>query len=333
MVAVEPKLRSPAPARRRGRAEPERGGGPPRGRARRLRARIDWMPYWLLFPSLVLIAVLLGYPLVRLVETSFQAYGLSQLFSHKTVWNGVTNYRIILTSGAFWDSVLRSVLFTGACVGGTMGVGMGVALLLRRVNKVVRGAVSIAMVLAWALPPISAAIVWQWLFANQYGVVDWLLTALHLGTFQNFDWTGSNPLLAFVVLTMMIVWQAVPFVALSLYAGISQVPQELYEAARVDGASGWEEFRRVTVPLLSPIIGLLVILSTIWDFNVFTQIWVLTQGGPNGGTETIGVYSYVEAFIATQYGLGAAISVASMVLVAIMSFYYVRVLIRSGEVR
>jgi N,N'-diacetylchitobiose transport system permease protein len=290
------------------------------------------MPYWLLLPSIVLVAVLLGYPLVRLVETSFQEYNLFQLFSHTTKWNGVANYSAILSSGSFWDSVLRTVLFTGACVGTTILVGMGVALVLERVGRTVRTAVSVAMVLAWAMPPISAAIVWQWLFANQFGVVDWLLTVLHLGHLSNLDWTGTNPLLAFVVITLMIVWQAIPFVALSLYAGLSQVPPELYEAARMDGARGRDVFAEVTLPLLKPILGLLTILSIIWDFNVFTQIYVLTQGGPNGGTETIGVWSYLQAFAANQFGLGAAASVIAMALVAVMSFYYVRSLVRSGEV-
>lgn len=341
MIAVEPGPSSAIPARRRRRSSGPGGtngasgtdGAAAPNLLRRVHARFDWLPYWLLLPSIVLIVLLLGYPIVRLVETSFQEYNLFQLFSHTTKWNGVSNYSAILSSGSFWDSVLRTVLFTGACVGATLLVGIGVALLLTRINKVVRLAVSIAMVLAWAMPPISAAIVWQWLFANQYGVVDWILSSLHLGHLQNLDWTGTNPLLAFVVITMMIVWQAIPFVALSLYAGLMQVPAELYEAAKVDGAGGWDVFRRITAPLLAPIIGLLTILSIIWDFNVFTQIWVLTQGGPNGGTETIGVWSYVQAFTANQFGLGAAASVVSMVLVAIMSFYYVRNLIRSGEVR
>lgn len=326
MIAVGSKgATGPLSTRRRSRAP-----GP--NLARRLHRRVEWMPYWLLFPSIVLIAVLLGYPLVRLVETSFQQYGLSELFSHRTVWNGVTNYSSILQSSSFWDSVLRTVVFTAACVGLTIVCGMAVALLLTRLHRLVRSALSVAMVLAWAMPPISAAIVWQWLFANQFGVVDWLLSALGLGHLANLDWTGTSPLRAFSVITMMIVWQAIPFVALSLYAGLAQVPGELFEAARVDGASPAEIFRRITLPLLRPILGLLTILSIIWDFNVFTQIWVLTEGGPNGGTETIGVWSYVEAFTGNQFGLGAAASVVAMVLVAVLSFYYVRSLVRSGEV-
>lgn len=331
MIAVgsEEAVRT-TPTRRQRRARGEPGH---KGVMRRLHAKVDWLPYWLLAPSIVFIVVLLGYPVVRLFETSFQEYNLFQLFSHTTKWNGIANYRAILTSGSFWDSVLRTVVFTAACVGFTIVIGMGVALLLTRINKVVRMAVSIAMVLAWAMPPVSAAIVWQWLFANQFGVVDWILTELHFGHLQNLDWTGTSPFLAFCVITMMIVWQAIPFVALSLYAGLTQVPQELYEAARVDGGSGLAVFRSITMPLLAPILGLLTILSIIWDFNVFTQIWVLTLGGPNGGTETIGVWSYVQAFTANQFGLGAAASVISMILVGIASFYYVRNLVRTGEVR
>jgi N,N'-diacetylchitobiose transport system permease protein len=325
MIAAEPGLRTTTPARRR-----RRGGSP--GPLRRLHRHVDWLPYWLLAPSIALSAILLGYPIVRLVETSFQEYNLFQLLSHTTKWNGVANYRTIFTSSSFWDAVLRTALFTATCVGGTMLIGTAVALMLARLGKAMRTFVSIAMVLAWAMPPVSAAIVWQWLFADQFGVVDWLLGALHLGNFSNFDWTGQNALLAFLVITMMIVWQAIPFVALSLYAGLVQIPSDMYESARVDGAGTWAIFRWVTMPLLRPVFGLLVILSIIWDFNVFTQIWVLTQGGPNGGTETIGVWSYVEAFAANQFGLGAAASVVSMLLVGVMSFYYVRSLIRSGEI-
>jgi N,N'-diacetylchitobiose transport system permease protein len=327
MTAVGPELVSTTPVRRPIRVRP------PGGRLARIRHRFNWMPLWLLLPSIVLMVLILGYPLVRLVETSFQFYDLTQLFSHKTIWNGVTNYSTILSSSSFWYSVERSLLFTAACVGGTIFVGMGIALLLGRVNRVVRTALSIAMVLAWALPPISAALVWQWLFANQFGVIDWILSELHLGNFQNFDWFGTSPLRAFAVITMMIIWQAVPFVALSLYAGLSQVPRELYEAARVDGASPWGVFRQVTLPLIAPILGLLTTLSIIWDFNVFAQIWVLTMGGPNGGTETIGVWSYVYAFEQNQFGLGAAASVIAMVLVAVMCFYYVRNLVKTGEMQ
>src|SRR5579871_410375 len=287
MIAAELESPLSTPARRR-RRSPSRPGAPEdeseAGMLRRLHQRIDWLPYWLLLPSIALTIALLGYPIVRLVETSFQKYGLFELINHKTTWIGAQNYTSIFSSSSFWQAVLRTVLFTAACVGGTMVLGTVVALALKRLGRTMRTVVSVVMVLAWAMPPVSAAIVWQWLFANEFGVVDWILTELHLGNLTNFDWTGRSPLIAFCVITMMIVWQAIPFVALSLYAGLVQIPSELYESARVDGAGGFSIWRSVTLPLLAPIFGLLTILSIIWDFNVFTQIYVLTQGGPNNGT-------------------------------------------------
>ncbi len=297
-----------------------------------MRRRFQWLPLWLMLPSVVIVLVIVGYPLVDLFETSFQRYGLFQLFDHKPTWDGLANYDQILTNSAFWVAVERTVLFTLACVGGTMVIGMLVALMLTRLGRAMRGAVSIVMVLAWAMPPVSAVIVWQWLFANQFGVVDWILTALHLGNFSNLDWFGVSSFRAWFVITLMVIWQAVPFVALSLYAGLSQVPRELYEAARVDGAGALVVFKSITMRMLRPIISLLVILSVIWDFNLFTQIWVMTSGGPNGGTTTIGIWSYEEAFVSSNFGLGAAASVIAMVLVGIMSFYYIRHLIGTGEV-
>jgi N,N'-diacetylchitobiose transport system permease protein len=121
-------------------------------------------------------------------------------------------------------------------------------------------------------------------------------------------------------------------VSITLSAGLTQVPSELYEAARIDGAGAWPVFRYVTLPIIRPVIAFLAILSTIWDFTVFNQIWVLTGGGPNGGTTTLGIWTYTQSFVSNQYGRGAAIAVLSVVLVGFMTAWYVRKLVRAGEV-
>jgi N,N'-diacetylchitobiose transport system permease protein len=286
----------------------------------------------MVLPAVAIFATVLGYPLVRLVELSLQRYGLRELFTRTTHWVGLSNYAAVLGDRFFWTIVARTVAFTAANVVLTIVVGMLVALLLARLGRVMRTAVSTAMVLAWAMPSVTAAIVWQWLFETQYGVVNWLLTQTRLGSFTNTDWFGRSALLAFTVITLMIVWQAVPFVALSLYAGLTQVPIELYEAVKVDGAGAWMTFRSITLPILRPILLLLAILSTIWDFNVFNQIWVMTQGGPNQGTVILGIWSWIQAFAASQFGAGSAIAVVSVALLAALSAYYVRQLVRAGEV-
>jgi N,N'-diacetylchitobiose transport system permease protein len=286
----------------------------------------------MVMPAVVIFAAVLGYPLLRLVELSLQHFGLRELFTRTTHWVGLSNYAAVLGDRFFWTVVARTVAFTAANVVLTIVVGMLVALLLARLGRVMRTVVSIAMVLAWAMPSITAAIVWQWLFETEYGVVNWLLTQTRLGSFTNTDWFGRSALLAFTVITLMIVWQAVPFVALSLYAGLTQVPIELYEAVEVDGAGPWMTFRSITLPILRPILLLLAILSTIWDFNVFNQIWVMTQGGPNQGTVILGIWSWIQAFAASQFGAGSAIAVISVALLAALSAYYVRQLVQAGEV-
>jgi N,N'-diacetylchitobiose transport system permease protein len=229
--------------------------------------------------------------------------------------------------------LLRTVIFTIANVGLTLMVGLLVALGMARVGKVLRTAVGAGMVCAWVMPSVTSPIVFQWLFQPQFGVANWVLTKLGIGHFTNTNWFASSPLMAFSIITIMIVWQAIPFVAITLSAGLTQVPEELYEAARLDGARGWAVFRHVTFPIIKPIVILLGILSTIWDFTVFNQIWVMVQGTPvQQGTETLGIWTYVESFSDNQYGRGSAIAVVSVLLVGLLTAWYVRKLVRAGEV-
>jgi N,N'-diacetylchitobiose transport system permease protein len=173
-------------------------------------------------------------------------------------------------------------------------------------------------------------LVWQWLFQPGYGVVNWLLTQVGFGDLTQHDWTTS-PASAFTLVWLLVVWQSVPFVALTLYAGLAQIPRSYYEAAALDGAGPWRVHRTITFPFLQPILGLVTILSVIWDFTVFNQIWILTQGGPNDGTTTLGIWTFTRAFSGNDFGQGAAIAVVSVALLVGMTAVYVRRLVRSGE--
>jgi N,N'-diacetylchitobiose transport system permease protein len=290
-------------------------------------------PYALLVPAAVVLIGVLGYPLYLVIKFSFEKYGLFQLISRKTSWDGLANYTYIFKDAFFWHVLLRTVIFTVANVGLTLIVGLLVALGMARVGKVLRTAVGAGMVCAWVMPSVTSPIVFQWLFQPQFGVANWVLTKLGIGHFTNTNWFAKSPLMAFSIITIMIVWQAIPFVAITLSAGLTQVPEELYEAARLDGARGWAVFRHVTFPMIKPIVILLGILSTIWDFTVFNQIWVMVQGTPvQQGTETLGIWTYVESFSDNQYGRGSAIAVVSVLLVGLLTAWYVRKLVRAGEV-
>lgn len=295
--------------------------------------RRQLLPLLFLLPTVGLIGFLTIYPLGRLVATSFQNLGAFQLVQHKVVWDGLTNYRTLFTSGGgLGTSILQTVLFVVACVGLTMAIGTGVALLLGRIGKVLRTVVTVCMLFTWAMPTSAAAIVWTWLFQTEYGVANAMLTSLGLN-FTNHNWFGSE-IGAYSIIVANIVWGAVPFVALMMYSALSLVPRDLYEAAAVDGASAATSFRKVTMPIVRPIFVLMTVLSIIWDANVFNQIWYLTQGNAQLlNVVPLGVWQYIEAFSGTQYGLGAAVAVVMILLLVAVTGYYIRIMVRTGQVK
>jgi N,N'-diacetylchitobiose transport system permease protein len=165
----------------------------------------------------------------------------------------------------------------------------------------------------------------------EFGVLNWTLTRLHIVDLVHYNWF-DNPWTGFAVITACVVWGAIPFATITIYAGLSQVPQELVEAAEVDGARAWDVFRRVTFPLVKPIFIIVASLSIIWDFQVFNQVWIMLQARPGPDYYLLGVYSFVESFRLSQYGLGAAIAVVMVLLMLGVSFVYVRQMIRISEI-
>ncbi|GHF96748.1 MULTISPECIES: carbohydrate ABC transporter permease [Amycolatopsis] len=301
-----------------------------KARVRERTRRRSLLPYGLLLPAAALLGLVLGYPLARLVVISLQDYGLRSLFTGKTSFAGGDNYAAVLADPQLLPVLARSVGFCAALVLGTLVIASGVALLLQRLGRRMRTAVTLCLIAAWALPNVASTLVWQWLFQPGYGVVNWLLTRLGFGDLTQHDWTTS-PASAFTLVWLLVVWQSVPFAALTLHAGLSQIPRSYYEAAALDGAGPWRVHRTITVPFLQPILGLVTILSVIWDFTVFNQIWILTQGGPGGGTTTLGIWTFTRAFSRNDFGQGAAIAVVSVVLLVGLTAVYVRRLVRSGE--
>jgi N,N'-diacetylchitobiose transport system permease protein len=213
----------------------------------------------------------------------------------------------------------------------TMVLATLVALLLERLGRRMRLLVQISLVLAWAMPPITATVVWQWLFDTQFGVVNWLLTTLGADGYEGHSWFATG-LSTFSVITLIVVWQAIPFVAITLYAGLTALPGELREAMRVDGAGPWQVFRSLILPLLKPLFMITAFLSIIWDFKVFTQIWLVRQGGPDRSTITLALYAYQEGIATSHFGKAAAISVVMVGLLLLALVAYIRQMLRTQEV-
>jgi len=289
-------------------------------------------PYALLAPAAIVIGAILAYPLYLLVRLSFQKYGLFELVRHKGTWIGVDNYRTIFHDSQFWHVVLRTVVFTAVNVTLTMVLGTAIALLIAQLGRSMRLLLTTGLVLVWATPVVVAVNIWRWMVDYEFGVANWTLTKLHFGNFIHHDWF-ANTWSGFGVITAVIVWGAIPFVTITLYAGLSQVPQELIEAAQIDGARAWNVFREVTLPLLKPIFIILTSLSIIWDFQVFNQVWIMLGERPSPDYYVMGIYAYVTSFRSNEYGLGSAIAVVMVAIMMVATVVYVRQMIKTGEVR
>jgi N,N'-diacetylchitobiose transport system permease protein len=286
------------------------------------------VPYLLVAPVVVAIGAILGYPLYRLATLSFQRYGLPELIQRQGDWIGLDNYRSVLGDSLFWDVLLRTVLFTVANVGLTMVLGTLIALLLVQLSTPVRVLLTTGLVLVWAMPAVVAVQVWYWMTNFQNGVLNHILTQLHVGDFFQHDWYAS-PLSQLSMVTLLIVWGAIPFVAVATYAGLAQVPRELVEAAQMDGAGPFRVFRDVTFPTIRPILLILTSLSIIWDFGVFAQPYLLIGASHmNESNYLMGVYVYIEGYAHSDFGRGAAISVLMLLIVAALSGVYVRRMVR-----
>jgi N,N'-diacetylchitobiose transport system permease protein len=289
-------------------------------------------PYLLLAPAALIVAAVLGYPMYFLTRLSFEQFGLAELITRKGTWVGLDNYSRIFHDHQFWTVLLRTVVFTAVNVGLTMVLGTLIALLLVKLGRFVRLLLISGLVLVWATPVLVAVNIFRWMVDYEFGVLNWTLTKLHFGDFLNKDW-WTNPTTGFAVITATVVWAAIPFVAITVYAGLSQVPAELVEAAEIDGARRWQVFKDITFPLLLPIFVILTSLSIIWDFTVFNQVWLMRGSEPEEDYWLMSVYSFIEAFKLGEYGFGAAIAVVMVCAMFLATFVYLRQMVRTGETR
>jgi len=292
------------------------------------RRRREFAPLYLLLPAGVVLVALTAWPLAQLLIMSFQEFGRAQIFGAAPEFIGFQNYIDVLTDMEFWAVLARSVLFCLVCVAATMLLGVLIAVLMTKLGRGFRNLVSIGLILAWAMPALTASVVWGWMFDTQYGVVNFLLSAAGLD-FEGHSWF-IEPLSFFFVAAIVITWQAIPFVALTTYASLTQVPEDVLEAAALDGATGLQRFRHVVVPQVSGVLLVLLVLQIIWDMRVFAQIYALqTIGGIAAETNTIGVYIYKVSIGNGQLGAGGAISVILVLLMLALSAYYLRTILRT----
>ncbi|MFC0861333.1 carbohydrate ABC transporter permease [Sphaerimonospora cavernae] len=328
-----------------------RGGGPSSAPSRRRRASRGsglpprLIPYVLLGPGLLVIAVLLLYPLYQVAEMSFYDMKLKNVRPNNPVppeFVGLDNYTKVFDSDLFWPSLRNTIFFALAAVVLTIGVGTLVGLLLNRLGRKMSLFVIVGVMAAWATPPVAQGIIWRWLFDADAGAANWVLNLLpdwlsNL-VFGKSDWSGhpwfNDAFSIFLVLTLAVVWASFPFISVSILAGLKSIPSELYEAAKMDGSGVVSTFRKITLPMLRPVYSVLIVLSIIWDFRVFTQLYMLAGGTVNRDAYNLSLWMYAEAFGGTmKMGLGAAIAVVLTGMLLIITFVYVRQIVKTEDVR
>ena len=291
---------------------------PPR-RARPLSQ--TWVAAAMVAPAALVVFLVAAIPLARALWMSLFHIVLTSPGNQPFV--GLGNYLDQLASGNFWEAAGRSLLFTVASTGIELTLGLALAVLMNqplRLRWVLRGLV----ILPWALPGVSNALMWRWIDHAQYGALNALLTQTHLAS-SYINWLG-DPNIAMYMVILADVYKNTPLVALLLLAALQTVPTETVEAARVDGADRLAVFRHITLPLITPVILVALVLRTMDAFKVFDTIWIMTRGGPANSTQTIGIYAYQTAYETFNFGGGAALGYLIALLIMGLAAVYIRLL-------
>lgn len=279
------------------------------------------LAYSLILPAVLALATVVGYPLFRVFWMGF--FDIEPLKHPEPVFVGLGNYARLLHAPDFWESFFRTAYWTLGSVFLQFVIGLTAALILNE-NLRGRGLARTLLLIPWVMPAVIGAFAWRWIYHGQYGILNHWLRTLHLLT-SNVNWLG-NLSTAMTAVVIANTWRGFPFMMVMLLAGLQNIPQELYEAAAVDGASAWQGLRHITLPLLKPVILVVTLLAGIWTFNNFSYIYILTGGGPAGKTDILVTYVYKQGFDYFHFGYAAASSVVLFLIVFAFSLIYARVM-------
>jgi multiple sugar transport system permease protein len=293
-----------------------------RGRSRRRQRTVE-----LLFalPAVAYLLAFFGYPIVKNVVMGFQHYTTATFFTGEAPWVGLKNYSEVIHSDVFSKAAVNTLLFTAASIAGQFTIGLAVALYFQR-RFPLSGVLRSLMLLPWLIPLIVSSAVWRWILDEDNGALNRVLSAIHLANHPG--WLTSTSL-ALIAVILVNIWIGIPFNTTILYGGLQEIPEELYEAAALDGATGWRAFRHITWPLLRPVVNVVLVLGVVYTLKVIDIILGLTRGGPANSTETIATQSYHLSFTEFDFGQGAALGNILIVVSLLFATMYLRASRRS----
>lgn len=281
------------------------------------------VPMLMILPSLLLAVLIIGYPILDLAWTSSQEVSR---FGKLIGFIGWKNFVEVFGDPLFWESLTRTGIWTLAVVAGTLLISMPVAMILND-DFYGRGLARVIVMLPWAISLTMTAVVWRWALNGRSGLLN--ATLMQTGIIdQPIEWLATAGT-AFVVEILVGILVSIPFTTTILLGGLSSMPQDAYEAAVVDGATGWHQFRYITLPLMKPFINIAIVLNVIYVFNSLPIIWVMTEGGPANGTDILVTYLYKLAFRFGQLGKAAAISLVMFGVLLIFTMLYIALISRN----
>ena len=292
---------------------------------RKPREKSTIWPYLLLMPALIVMLSVVIVPIINAVSMSFQSYNLTK--PKKIGYIGLQNYATLLHDPLFWSSLLRTVIWVVFGVGCQFLFGFLLALVLNKQFKG-RGVVRAVSLIPWVTPGVLIALMWRWMYDGNYGVINDLL--MRIGLIKENIAFLSKPATAMPSVIVTIVWQGIPFFALMLLAGLQGISYDLYEAASIDGATGWQKLIYVTIPSLRNTIFVTTMLRIIWVANSVDVIFNMTEGGPAYATQTLSVYIYKKAS-ALDMGYASAMAIMLMLVLLLAAIPYLRNTFRDQE--
>ncbi len=280
--------------------------------------------YLFILPALAVMSLLILYPLYR---TFFLSLHMEVRFN-ELVFVGLQNFVEVLTSDYFGKVLLNTTIWTGGTVAFQFLVGLGVATLF---NAKLRGVriVSSLVLIPWVTPGVIAAVIWKWMYHPLYGVLNEILLLLHI--LDAYKPWLADPRVALLAIVLAAIWKGFPFSMVMFLAGMKTIPQDLYEAAEVDGATALARFFHITLPLLAPVFKITILLTTIWTFNYFDLVYAMTGGGPGRSTEILPTQIYKLAFDDWRFGVASSLAVIMFAILAVFTFMYAWILERRGK--
>ncbi len=299
-------------------AAPAPPSGPAAWWSPRRRERLLQLAF--LVPAVAYLLLFFGYPVVQNVVMGFQEYTTRTFYTGEAPWVGLDNYAAVLSAGVFDRALLNTVLFTVGSIAGQFVLGLAIAVFFHR-RFPLSGLLRSLLLLPWLIPLIVSGAVWRWILDQDNGVLNRFLG--DLGLADSPGWLTSTSLALIAVIGVNI-WIGIPFNTTILYGGLQDIPQDLYEAAALDGATGWRAFRHVTWPLLRPVVSVVLVLGVVYTIKVLDIILGLTDGGPANATQTIATQAYHLSFQEFRFGEGAAMGNVLIIISLVFAVLYLR---------